>query len=161
VPADTLHILSHELLLQFTPDSLRLKVSSSAEVADLPGQTNYVSMYYRSQLFYNDTNSQTNDFKNYGYGTFDDDEKQSHQTYVFKESGGSYEFGSSSDFGGMFSEFWALNCSKEFYLYNRSVDKASYSGGNPFGDPVLVYSNMDNGFGCFGAFRASRHSILR
>jgi hypothetical protein len=45
-----------------------------------------------------------------------------------------------------------LNCSKEFYLYNESAEKAAFSGGNPFGEPVLVYTNISNGFGCFGSF---------
>ena len=49
-----------------------------------------------------------------------------------------------------------LNCSKDFYLYNKSVQESDGIGGNPFTDPVQVYTNIQNGFGCFGAYNIDK-----
>ena len=53
-----------------------------------------------------------------------------------------------------------LNCSKEFYLFNKTSRAAVYNDGNPFGEPVLVYSNIEGGFGCFGAYTERTDSFL-
>ncbi len=38
---------------------------------------------------------------------------------------------------------------KDFYLYARSATSQSWNDGNPFAEPVTVYSNIENGFGIF------------
>ncbi len=49
-----------------------------------------------------------------------------------------------------FLEVWLYNITEATYLYNRSYDLYQNSSGNPFAQPVQVYSNVTNGFGIFG-----------
>ncbi len=42
-------------------------------------------------------------------------------------------------------------CNKDYYLYHTTLTNA-YNGGNPFAEPVLVYSNIKNGLGVFAAY---------
>lgn len=44
--------------------------------------------------------------------------------------------------------------SEERYLYFQSADLQYYNDGNPFAEPVQVYSNVSNGFGIFAGFSA-------
>ena len=53
----------------------------------------------------------------------------------------------------------ALNCSRDFYLYNRSLQQSAGTGGNPFADPVLIHTNIQGGFGCFGSFYRTRRIL--
>lgn len=46
------------------------------------------------------------------------------------------------------------NCSPSYYNFHKSL--RNYSGDNPFAEPTLIYSNVKGGFGCFGAYTASR-----
>ena len=39
-----------------------------------------------------------------------------------------------------------------YYLFNTSVDKVRRSGRNPFSEPVLTYTNVENGLGVFAAY---------
>lgn len=45
-----------------------------------------------------------------------------------------------------------LNTDKHFYLYHKTIRIAPGSGDNPFSDPVMVYSNITGGLGCFGSY---------
>jgi Domain of unknown function (DUF4249) len=40
---------------------------------------------------------------------------------------------------------------KNYYLYHDSIKKTE-SNGNPFAEPTLVFTNITNGFGCFGSY---------
>ncbi len=42
--------------------------------------------------------------------------------------------------------------SEEYYKYRLSYDKYNEASGNPFAQPVQVYSNVTDGFGVFGSF---------
>ena len=42
------------------------------------------------------------------------------------------------------------SCSEEHYLYNKSYQTATETTGDPFAQPVQVYSNIKNGHGIFG-----------
>ena len=48
--------------------------------------------------------------------------------------------------------FSSLN--EDFYKYDKSRSQYFESGGtdNPFSEPVLIYSNIENGYGVFGGF---------
>lgn len=43
-------------------------------------------------------------------------------------------------------------CSKAYYEYINSVSQYQGSAGNPFGNPVQVYDNINNGSGIWGAY---------
>jgi hypothetical protein len=51
------------------------------------------------------------------------------------------------------------SCSEEYYLYNKSYQTAIEAEGNPFAQPVQVYSNINNGHGIFGGFQVSSKII--
>lgn len=42
--------------------------------------------------------------------------------------------------------------SPEYYLYHRSLARQHQAGQHPFSEPVILYSNIGNGHGVFGAF---------
>lgn len=118
----------------------------SVGVLDMPGQVTFVSVYslvYADSSFFSVGNPMPNTH-------FDNDERTEKSKYYFSTSGGTY-----SGPGDLYVKAVALNCSKEFYLYNESVQRSLQVGGNPFADPVLIYTNIDGGLGCFGSFVAN------
>ncbi|HEX8530064.1 MAG TPA: DUF4249 domain-containing protein [Cytophagales bacterium] len=48
-----------------------------------------------------------------------------------------------------------LHVDRHYYLYHRSLDNAYRSEGNPFAEPVLVYSNVTGGLGVFAAYNSA------
>ena len=161
VPFDTLKIEKFDLALNFSPDSTELDITASGVAADIPGKTNYVGLYYRQFIFPSDSQQHNYDFIDYGNGTFEDDERQERRQFRLQQQMYSMGGNMKVNYAGIFAEFWVLNCSKDFYLYNRSVQLAAYSGANPFGDPVMVYTNISNGFGCFGSYRVSKREMIK
>lgn len=48
---------------------------------------------------------------------------------------------------------------KDYYNFHNSVSTAEFSNGNPFAEPVIIYSNIEGGYGCFGAFTLTYKEI--
>ena len=46
-------------------------------------------------------------------------------------------------------DVYLLNCNYDYYSFHRSVD--NYTGDNPFAEPTLIYSNVNEGLGIFAA----------
>lgn len=127
-------------------------------VNDLADQTTFVELYFQNM-----TSSKTPTYNAppqdsasidtyYAAATdpfFDTDEHASKSVYIYKYTGSIY---SSDSLLEAYVRVSALNCSREFYLYNESVTSSATNGDNPFAEPVLIYSNIKNGFGCFGAY---------
>lgn len=44
------------------------------------------------------------------------------------------------------------HCSEEYYRFSYSYQKYTETAGDPFAQPVQVYSNVENGIGVFGGF---------
>ncbi len=134
-----------------TPNELNLEITIN--VNDIPNQTNYVGIGLNNPIAFKTATFNLVDTTDYGGVTlsfFDDDEKVTKTSY-FTSSSSKYE-GTFDTISKAFVNAVVLNCSKEFYLYNKSAFLSESSGGNPFSDPVLVYSNINNGFGCFGSY---------
>lgn len=133
-------------------DSMFIEFDVNVTVGDIANQTNYVGLYVQN---FHSTSLTEPYLYNQGYltsfGSFDTDEFVSKTKYVFSSQNFIYE---SMRITSAFSYVSVLNCNKEFYLYNKSVQDAS-GGGGPFADPVMIYSNIEGGFGCFGAFVVS------
>ena len=57
--------------------------------------------------------------------------------------------------------FYFKSVSKEYYTYLRSMDVYSETGGsdNPFSEPVVIYSNVENGYGIMGGYSQDTTSI--
>ena len=54
-----------------------------------------------------------------------------------------------------------LNYSKEDYFkYKLSLEKYQETAGDPFAQPVQVYSNVENGFGIFGGYSVYRDTLF-
>lgn len=51
------------------------------------------------------------------------------------------------------------NVNKDFYENQVSIEKTEpFGDGNPFVEPVQIYSNVKNGLGCFGAYNQSKYT---
>lgn len=49
--------------------------------------------------------------------------------------------------------------SKDYYQYQTSTENQSYSDGDPFSEPVFVYSNVENGYGIFAGFQSAKYEV--
>lgn len=49
--------------------------------------------------------------------------------------------------------------SKEYYLYYTSLSRSEGSNPNPIDDPVIVYENIENGYGIFAGYSNSLDSV--
>jgi Domain of unknown function (DUF4249) len=52
-----------------------------------------------------------------------------------------------------------LHVDKNYYLYHESVQRND-NNGNPFAEPSLVFTNISNGYGCFGSFSTIDKDII-
>lgn len=50
--------------------------------------------------------------------------------------------------------------SEDYFKYKLSLEKYNETAGDPFAQPVQVYSNIENGFGIFGAYSIYRDTVL-
>ena len=50
--------------------------------------------------------------------------------------------------------------SADLFKYSISIQKYNQNSGNPFGEPVQVYSNVDDGFGIFSGYSEKQDSII-
>jgi hypothetical protein len=49
--------------------------------------------------------------------------------------------------------------SKEYYDYQTSLNEYWNADGNPFAQPVQVFTNIENGFGIFAGFGKSSDTL--
>ena len=132
-------------------DISKIEVNIEMRVKDIPGQTNYLA------IFFHQNSDPANDDPFSVFGYFDTDEKILKDSY-YHFSGAS--FFSTDTLKSARLDVQILNCSREFFLYNKSVQEAGIAGMNPFADPVMVYTNINNGFGCFGAYAGNYKTII-
>lgn len=52
---------------------------------------------------------------------------------------------------------YLLNTDEHYYRYHQSLRNNYNVDGNPFAEPVLIYSNMNGGLGVFGSY--NRHAV--
>ncbi len=52
-----------------------------------------------------------------------------------------------------FYDIFLFNCSPSYFNFHKSISK--YAGEDPFSEPALIYTNVEGGFGCFGAYTSS------
>ncbi len=58
-----------------------------------------------------------------------------------------------------FMEVRLYSCSKDYYQYRRSYSQYKETSGNPFAQPVQVFSNVANGLGIFAGYQLTRKKI--
>lgn len=57
------------------------------------------------------------------------------------------------------AEIYVAVTDNPYYQFNISVDKVRRSGRNPFSEPVLTYTNVENGLGVFAAYQQIRTAV--
>jgi len=50
--------------------------------------------------------------------------------------------------------------SEDYYKYNVTLAKYEQTQGDPFAQPVQVYSNIENGFGIFGGYSSFSDTLI-
>lgn len=55
-------------------------------------------------------------------------------------------------------DFHVLKTDEAYYNYHRSVN--DFEGDNPFAEPVIIYSNIENGLGIFCGFNRKKYTVL-
>jgi hypothetical protein len=53
-----------------------------------------------------------------------------------------------------------MSLSEDYFKYKLSLEKYQETAGDPFAQPVQVYSNVENGFGIFGGYSVYRDSLF-
>ena len=48
-----------------------------------------------------------------------------------------------------------VKANQDYYNFHNSVFTASMTNGNPFAEPTIIYSNVQGGYGCFGAYTST------
>jgi len=129
-----------------------VEVYYSFGVADLPGTT-YAALHQQVAEVSEDSSNfypSTSMFLRRS-ADFHDDAYQTKTHYYSKTQNDQiiYERG----LQGIY--FTALNCSREFYLYNRSLQQTRELEENPFTEPIMIFSNIENGLGCFGGYQST------
>jgi hypothetical protein len=158
VPHDTLQLESMRVLMR-RQDSISFEQDISLVVTDEADRINYVMYHFTNHV---ETRAQANpNFPAFGgeysWMQFDTDEKTAHPKYFTSTENLYY---SSDTITRASFDVSIINSSREFYLYNKSVSEGAFT--SPFADPVMIYTNFDSGFGCFGAYRAiHRHHVIR
>lgn len=51
---------------------------------------------------------------------------------------------------------YVVHADENYFRYHKSIEDASYQDGNPFAEPIIIHSNIENGAGCFGAYVISQ-----
>jgi len=62
---------------------------------------------------------------------------------------------------GLFTKIWVnlKTINEDYYQYQLSTNLALENYGNPFAEPVRIYSNVEGGFGIFGSYSIYKDSI--
>lgn len=81
--------------------------------------------------------------------------RQKEFTLVFSEP---YEYENQSD--TTYLRLEVRNLTEDYYRYITTQTLQNMTGNSPFAEPVQVYSNIDNGFGIWGAMNNSRGEII-
>ena len=71
-----------------------------------------------------------------------------------------YDDGISEPPGDSYIFYQVRNCTEAYYNYYNSAALYSWNDGNPFAEPVHVYTNIENGFGIFGSFTSRTDTLL-
>jgi hypothetical protein len=124
-------------------------------VPDLPNEINYVAFFYETSFTFASPSGTFifEEPQNTTTSSYATDEKINKTKYIETRNS---SINSQSKIVSAVVNLSVLNCSKDFYLYNKSVQESAGIGGNPFTDPVQVYTNIQNGFGCFGAYNMDK-----
>lgn len=109
--------------------------------------------YYPTYIYTASENSGTSVMG--GLGVMISDELINGNTYTMKVFTDSYNVAglyTSNPFAFMI--FRLRSITKEYYLYEKTLELQQQTNGNPFSEPVQVYGNIDGGYGIFAGYSA-------
>ena len=70
-----------------------------------------------------------------------------------------YNFGQSERLLSQRFTMTLLATDESYYRYHDAIQRQDRAGDNPFAEPVLIPTNIQNGLGCFGAFNQSSMTV--
>lgn len=112
---------------------------------DAAGTEDYYRLSFYNRYFYTGSNNDTaysNSYSNLFSDKGSDGRIFNQNFEVYKSP-----FNMGSDGG----ELYLIHASKEYYLFHTKLTDAG-NGGNPFSEPVQMYSNINGGYGVFAGF---------
>ncbi len=116
--------------------------SITANWNDTPGSEDYYRISYYSKQFYPGAIDTTY------YSSFSDNfSDKDYDGKIFNQNFSVYE----SSITGSEGELYLIHATKEYYLFHLKLADAAGSG-NPFSEPVQMYSNINGGYGIFAGF---------
>lgn len=140
--------------------SVRLNAFLSGPVQEY----NRMAMVLTSQVFNLDTISSpldtllfSTEFINY----FDEEGVLKKKSFRISNDVYIYNMDTSIQHAVLKSELTVMQCDTAFFAYHKSLNLAYENNGNPFSDPVMIYSNIKGGLGCFGAYRVKRYNFRK
>lgn len=154
VPAHTPHFISTSLTELSSNSGFEYSNEYRFETKwdDAPNEENYYSINAISQLISHNEMTYYEDFDAGKYNFTDngsDGNTLSLNTTLYTYHMAPIEGG---DIERNFV-IYLLNVTKDYYLFHRSIEYIS--SGDPFSEPTITYTNMQNGLGCFASFNGS------
>lgn len=148
VPEGVLQLTKFEVeVANSNPD--HIKFNTLISIADLP-ETTYITGAFDVVSSWDTTAAQPSNYMYTESNYFSaSDEFQSYSEYLKSKQTELYDAGY---YRYIAMGVTLLNSDKHFYLYHKTIRVAPGSGDNPFSDPVMVYTNINGGFGCFGSY---------
>ncbi|MCK9498675.1 MAG: DUF4249 domain-containing protein [Bacteroidales bacterium] len=114
---------------------------------------------YSTEVVYFSSNDINLDEDNYFAGVLAiSDELFDGKEYLLKTSFDANYTYYSTDTSLIYIDFYSI--SQDYYKYIKSRNKYTYSVGDPFSEPVMVFTNVENGLGILGSAHANTDSIL-
>jgi len=147
--------LNNSLAYSFSEDSLKVQCTWS----DQAGSQDHYRLFLQNSSYYlfegYDQNGNFSDTIKVNYVTTQWSVDKDHDGEVLKKS---------MDFLPVYMEdqsfyLYLLHVSKEYYDYGIKLEQAQING-NPFAEPVPMYSNVNGGFGIFAGFNSCRLKVL-
>lgn len=148
------------------------------QIDDNPNQTNYYSLSARTHSSYTwETEPGVFETETYAYdswicskdinveGTASETGEICSQELLFSDksfNGTSYTF-RMSDYYDESRDYLIISLrsmSADLFKYRVTYNNYQENSGNPFGEPVQVYSNIENGFGIFSGYSEFQDSII-
>ncbi len=137
----------NSLVLESTVINGQIKDRFKVFFTDEPGRANYYRIealqYYVSKSSVTDT-IETNTSINELYGDMNHDGES-----VYLAGMNNYNYSQEYNIF-LYYDVFLYNCSLSYYNFHKSLN--NYSGNDLSAEPTRIYTNVNGGFGCFGAY---------
>lgn len=145
-----------------TQDEYSTEIKFKTEFTDLPGEGHYYRIAGLVKIAYDDGSNTYLDTSynhldvRYGQEFFSDRNKDgqkilselNYYKYNYEEMYGQEKM--------LALSLHLMTCDVHYYKMHKSLE--SYSGDDPFSEPAIIYTNIQNGLGVFGSYR--KYSVV-